>query len=245
MSQASKDTMAARSADAARPARAEAGSTRAGSADAGFTRRGERGAVGKGCLIGGGLALVLVIVGAMLTSSYNGLVTKKEKVAAAWSEIDNQYKRRFDLIPSLVETVKGSANFEKSTLESVTEARASVGRAQLPANVPTDPAQLQAYIAAQQGLGSALGRLMVIAEAYPDLKASAGFRDLQVQLEGTENRIAVARRDYIDSVLAYNTAIQKLPGNLVAGFAGMTPAAQLSIAEPERATPKVDFGNFK
>jgi len=214
-------------------------------ADATRFRRGERGAVGKGCLAGGGVLLVLVVLGAMAVSTYNGLVGKREKVAASWSEIDNQYKRRYDLIPQLVETVKGAANFEKSTLDSVTEARASVGRAQLPANVPTDPAQLQAYIAAQQGLGSALGRLLVIAEAYPDLKASAAFRDLQSQLEGTENRIAVARRDYIDAVLAYNTAIQRTPGNFVAGFAGMTPAVQLTIAEGERATPKVDFGTFK
>jgi len=235
MSRASEESPGAR-----RTGAAPVASTRPGSA-----RRGERGAIGKGCLIGVALLVVLVIAGAMLTSTYNGIVTKREKVAAAWSEIDNQYKRRYDLIPQLVETVKGSANFEKSTLESVTEARASVGRAQLPSDVPTDPAQLQAYIAAQQGLGAALGRLMVIAEAYPDLKASAGFRDLQVQLEGTENRIAVARRDYIDAVLAYNTSIQKLPGNVVASFAGMGPAAQLTIAESERDAPKVDFGDAK
>jgi LemA protein len=199
----------------------------------------------RGCLVGGGVVLLLLSFGLVLMSSYNALVTKKEKVAAAWSGIDNQYKRRFDLIPQLVETVKGAANFEKSTLDSVTEARASVGRAQLPANVPTDPAQLQAYITAQQGLGSALGRLLVVAEAYPDLKASASFRDLQSQLEGTENRIAVARTDYIEAVREYNTAIQKTPGNFVAGYAGMTPAAQLGIDQAERATPKVDFGDFK
>ena len=217
----------------------------AGARRAPFARRGERGAASKGCLVGGGLLLALLAVGAMLVGTYNGLVTRKQKVSAAWSEIDNQYKRRFDLVPQLVETVKGAANFEKSTLDSVTEARASVGRAQLPANVPTDPAQLQAYIAAQQGLGSALGRLLVVAEAYPDLKASANFRDLQSQLEGTENRIAVARTDYIEVVNDYNTAIQKVPGNLVAGFAGMTPAVQLTIDQSERATPKVDFGQFK
>jgi LemA protein len=207
--------------------------------------RRERGAVSKGCLLGGGLLVALLAVGGLALGTYNGLIAKREKVAASWSEIDNQYKRRFDLIPQLVETVKGSANFEKGTLESVTEARASVGRAQLPAELPTDPAQLEAYIAAQQGLGSALGRLIAIAEDYPDLKASAGFRDLQVQLEGTENRIAVARRDYIDAVLAYNTAIQKQPGGLVAGFAGMTPAVQLSMPEAERTAPKVDFGDAK
>lgn len=207
-------------------------------------RRSERGAMSKGCLVGGGLLVALLAVGGLLVGSYNGLVSKKESVAAAWSNIDNMYKRRFDLIPQLVETVKGSANFEKSTLESVTEARASVGRAQLPANVPTDPAQLEAYIAAQQGLGSALSRLLVVAEAYPDLKASAGFRDLQSQLEGTENRIAAARTDYIQAVNAYNSAIKRVPGNFVAGFGGMEPAPQLTIDTTERATPKVDFGEF-
>jgi LemA protein len=208
-------------------------------------RRGERGAVGKGCLVGGGLLVVVLAIGGMLVGTYNSLVGKREGVAAAWSEIDNQYKRRYDLIPQLVETVKGAANFEKSTLESVTEARASVGRVQLPAEVPTDPAQLQAYIAAQQGLGSALGRLLVVAEAYPDLKASAAFRDLQSQLEGTENRIAVARRDYIDAVKDYNTAIQKVPGSLVAGFGDFSPAAQLTMPEAERTAPQVDFGELK
>jgi LemA protein len=208
-------------------------------------RNGQRGAVGKGCLFGGALLVALLVVGGLLVGSYNGLVGKKEKVSASWSEIDNQYKRRYDLIPQLVETVKGAANFEKSTLESVTEARASVGRAQLPAQVPTDPAQLQAYIAAQQGLGAALGRLIAVAEAYPDLKSSAAFRDLQSQLEGTENRIAVARRDYIDAVRDYDTALQRVPGRFVAGFGGMTPAAQLTMPEDERTVPKVDFGELK
>ncbi len=152
---------------------------------------------------GGALAVVLVIlviavlIGAVGFSTYNGLVSRHENVAAKWSQIDNEYKRRNDLVPNLVATVQGAANFEKSTLTAVTEARASVGRAQLPKDVPTDEKQLNAYIAAQQGLGSALGRLMVVAENYPDLKASAGFRDLQHQLEGTENRITVARTDYI------------------------------------------------
>ena len=208
-------------------------------------QRGQRGAVGKGCLAGGALLLLVIVAGAWLVGSYNGLVAKKEKVAAAWSEIDNQYKRRYDLIPQLVETVKGAANFEQSTLESVTEARASVGRAQLPAQVPTDPAELQAYIAAQQGLGAALGRLIAVAEAYPDLKTSAAFRDLQSQLEGTENRIAVARRDYIDAVREYDTAIQVVPGRFVAGFGDFTPAAQLTMPEAERTAPKVDFGGPK
>ncbi len=189
--------------------------------------------------------IVLVAVGVVAFTSYNGLVSRKEKVAAAWSEIDNQYKRRNDLVPNLVATVQGAADFEKSTLTAVTDARASVGRAQLPKDVPTDEKQLTAYINAQQGLSSALGRLFSVAENYPDLKASAGFRDLQVQLEGTENRITVARTDYIEAVRDYNAAIQKVPGNLVAGFGSFAPAAQLTIPEAERAVPKVDFGGGK
>jgi LemA protein len=191
------------------------------------------------------LLILLVVVGVVGFTSYNGLVTRKEKVAAAWSEIDNQYKRRNDLVPNLVATVQGSANFEKSTLTAVTDARASIGRAQLPANVPTDEKQLNAYIAAQQGLGSALQRLLVVAENYPDLKATQGFRDLQVQLEGTENRIGTARRDYIEAVRDYNTSIEKIPGKFVAGFGSFAPAAQLTIPEAERAVPKVDFGGGK
>ena len=205
-------------------------------------RRGELGAASKGCLVVGGILALLVIVG---VTSYNGLIKKKETVAAAWSNIDNMYKRRFDLIPQLVETVRGAANFEKSTLTEITEARASVGRAQLPPEVPTDPKQLEAYIAAQQGLGSALSRLLVVAENYPELKASQNFRDLQNQLEGTENRIAAARTDYIEAVRNYNAAIAMVPGRFFAGMFGMTPAAQLTIPEAERTVPKVDFGDMK
>src|SRR5690606_12218432 len=140
----------------------------------------------------------VVLLGVTGIGKYNSLVTEREKVAAAWSEIDNQYQRRYELIPNLVETVKGAADFERSTLEAVVEARASVGRVQLPAELPTDPAQLDAYLRAQQGLGAALGRLFAVAESYPQLKATQNFLSLQDQLEGTENRIAVARRDYID-----------------------------------------------
>jgi LemA protein len=203
------------------------------------------------CRRGGAMAVLLVIlavavlIGVIGFGTYNGLVTRKEKVAASWSEIDNQYKRRNDLVPNLVATVQGAANFEKSTLSAVTEARASVGRAQLPKDVPTDEKQLTAYIQAQQGLSSALGRLFSVAENYPDLKASRAFLDLQNQLEGTENRITVARRDYIDAVRDYNTSIQKVPGNLVAGFGSFAPAAQLTIPEAERTVPKVDFGGGK
>jgi len=187
--------------------------------------------------------IVLVAVGVVAFTSYNGLVSRKEKVAAAWSEIDNQYKRRNDLVPNLVATVQGAADFEKSTLTAVTDARASVGRAQLPKDVPTDEKQLTAYIHAQQGLSSALGRLFSVAENYPDLKASAGFRDLQVQLEGTENRINVSRQEYIRAVQDYNTTIKRFPANLFSGLFGFDPLPQFKAEEKNLEVPVVDFSD--
>jgi LemA protein len=202
----------------------------------------QRGSAKIGCLVASGVALVLVlIVGGTFMGRYNKLVTTQETIEAAWSEIDNQYKRRFDLIPQLVKTVQGAADFEKSTLEAVTEARASVGRAQLPAGLPTDPAQLQAYAQAQQGLGSALSRLMVVVERYPEIKANQNFLSLQDQLEGTENRIAVARRDYIEAVRIYNTTRRRFPGNLIAGMFGFEKQPQMQFDAAERETPQVEF----
>ena len=202
----------------------------------------QRGSAKMGCLIAAGVVLIIVlIIGGTAIGRYNTLVTGQERIEAAWSEIDNQYKRRFDLIPTLVNTVKGAADFEKSTLEAVTEARASVGRAQLPAGLPTDPAQMQAYVKAQQGLGAALGRLMVVVERYPEIKANQNFLSLQDQLEGTENRIAVARRDYIDAVRIYNTARRRFPANIIAGMYGFEKQLQLELAPEVRETPKVEF----
>lgn len=208
-----------------------------------------RGALGKGCLIAAGvvgaLVVVLLIFGSVVAGKYNTLQGGKTRVEAAWAEIDNQYKRRYDLVPNLVETVKGSANFEKSTLEAVTSARASVGRLQLPQNVPTDPAQLQAYIQAQQGLSGALSHLFAVAENYPQLKSSQNFLSLQDQLEGTENRIATARRDYIESVNAYNTNVRTFPGNIIAGIFNFATVPQLEAPAEERKNPKVDFSEKK
>jgi LemA protein len=198
----------------------------------------ESGKIGKGCLIGIGLGIVLAIVVMMTVSQYNSLIEKREGTRAAWGEIDSQYKRRYDLVPNLVETVRGAANFEQSTLTAVTEARASVGRAQLPSTLPTDPAAVQSYINAQQQLGSALQRLLVVSENYPDLKASANFADLQHQLEGTENRIANARSDYLKAAKDYNAAIAKFPANLLPGF---ERAVDLPTAAEERVAPKVNF----
>jgi LemA protein len=209
------------------------------------------GAVGKGCVVAGGIGAVVLLVllafGGTGCSKYNSMVGGRENVASKWAQIDNQYKRRADLIPQLVETVKGAANFEKSTLEAVVEARASVGRAQLPNDVPTDPEQLRAYIQAQQSLGGALSRLLVVAEQYPDLKSSQNFLSLQDQLEGTENRISTAREDYIVAVRNYNTSIQTFPANVIAGMFGFQKAAQIETTPEDRAVPKVqfDFGNEK
>jgi len=196
----------------------------------------------KGCLIAAGITLLaLLLFGGCGVGSYNGIVSRQEKVEAAWSEIHNQYQRRFDLVPQLVATVKGAAEFEQSTLTEITEARASVGKLALPETLPDDPAKLAAFIQAQDKLSGALQRLLVVAESYPSLKATQNFLSLQDQLEGTENRLAVARRDYIDSVKDYNVAIRKFPGSVLAGMFGFEKHAQLETPEGVTAPPKVEF----
>ena len=204
-----------------------------------------RGAVSKGLIVGGAVLLLALVVGGMLVGRYNTLVGFQEKTDATWGEVSNQYKRRADLIPSLVATVQGAADFEKSTITEVTEARARVGQAQLPeGEAPTDARQLEQYMQAQQGLGAALSRLLVVVERYPELKATQNFLSLQDQLEGTENRIAVARRDYIEAVREYNVNRRRFPTNIVAGLFGFDAVAQLQITPEEQQTPKVDF-DFK
>jgi LemA protein len=197
--------------------------------------------IGLGAALGIGFLLLLLVIGGVFASSYNGLVSRQEAVDQSWAEVENQYKRRYDLIPNLVETVKGVAEFEQSTMTAVTEARASVGRVQLPSGLPTDQAQLDAYIAAQQSLGGALGRLFAVSENYPQLRASQSFLSLQDQLEGTENRIAVARNDYTRSVQDFNTNVRTFPRNLVAGMFGFEKLPQFSVPEEETAVPKVGF----
>jgi LemA protein len=183
--------------------------------------------------------VVLVIVG---VSSYNGLVGKQQGVDAAWAQVSNQYQRRADLVPNLVKTVQGSADFEKSTLESVTNARASVGRINIDASkAPETAAQLEEFQKAQGAFGSALQRLLVVAERYPDLKASAGFRDLQAQLEGTENRIAVERGRFNEVAKDYNTAILKLPAVLFAGMLGFHPKPYFQAETGAEKPPEVNF----
>lgn len=176
---------------------------------------------------------------------YNTLNAGDEKVTAAWSEVVNQYKRRADLIPNLVKTVEGFAQQERDVLVGVTEARSKVSSIQATPDLINDPAAFQQFQAAQGELSSALSRLLVTVERYPELKSDQNFRDLQAQLEGTENRITVARNRYIDAVREYNTVVRSFPTNLTAKMFGFDTKENFSveneaeIAEP----PEVDFGS--
>ncbi len=200
------------------------------------------GKIGLGCVVV--LVIVVLVVGLSLAGTYNRLVTLGQEVDKQWSQVENQYQRRMDLIPNLVSTVQGAAQFEKSTLEAVVNARASVGRATInPSTAPTDPAQLAQYEQAQASLGAALQRLLVVVERYPELKANANFRDLQAQLEGTENRIAVARMDYNKAAQDYNTARLRFPTNLMAGMLGFKEKAYFKAAAGAERAPAVQF-NF-
>ena len=152
---------------------------------------------------------------------YNEVVERDEDVKAAWAEVQNQYKRRADLVPNLVKVVKGAAQFEQDTLTKVVEARSKVASMKVDASTIDDPAKLKAFEQAQGELGGALSRLLVVAERYPELKATDAFRDLQAQLEGTENRIAVARKRYIDDVAEYNKVVARFPTSIGAGMRGM------------------------
>lgn len=201
-----------------------------------------RGAVSKGCLLTLVAALVVALLfGGCGVGGYNSIVGLEENTTAKWSQVENQYKRRFDLIPQLVETVKGVADFEQETLTQITEARASVGQMKLPENFQQDPAQLEQFMAKQQSMGSALSRLLVVAENYPQLRASDSFRDLQSQLEGTENRIAVARTDYIAAVQGYNTFIRKVPNNLIASITGFEKLPQFESEPGSEEAPVINF----
>jgi LemA protein len=185
---------------------------------------------------------VLVVIILAAISSYNGLIGSSQAVDASWAQVQNVYQRRADLIPNLVQTVQGAANFEKSTIVQVTEARASVGKVQINQNqAPADAAQLAEYQKAQGQLGTALSRLLVVAENYPDLKASANFRDLQAQLEGTENRITVERGRFNAAVQAYNTKIKSLPTVFFAGVLGFQPKPYFQATAGAETAPAVKF----
>lgn len=189
--------------------------------------------------------LALLALAATLLSGcgYNTFQSNDEAVKASWSEVLNQYKRRADLVPNLVQVVQGYASHEKEVLTQVTEARASVGGINATPELVNDPEAFAKFQAAQGQLTSALSRLLVVAENYPQLKADAGFRDLQAQLEGTENRITVARNRYIKSVETYNVAVRTFPNNLTAMVLGYKPKPNFTV-ENEKAIsepPKVDF----
>jgi LemA protein len=186
------------------------------------------------------IILVVAALGLLGFSSYNGLVSSSQAVNAQWAQVENVYQRRADLIPNLVKTVEGAANFERSTLAQITEARASVGRVQF-ANGPQDAEQLAQFEKAQGALGGALGRLMVVVEKYPDLKANAGFQALQAQLEGTENRISVERGRFTEAVQAYNTKIKSLPAVLFAGALGFAERPYFTAKPGAEEPPKVEF----
>jgi LemA protein len=189
-----------------------------------------------------GVILFLIIAFISGTGIYNGLVTQKQAVDQQWAEVQNQYQRRADLIPNLVQTVSGAANFEKSTLVEVTQARASVGQVKIdPNQAPSDPAKLQQYEQAQNSLGSALSRLLVVTENYPDLKANQNFQDLQAQLEGTENRITTARNHFNVAAQSYNTAVQRFPTVLFAGMMGFTPRPYFEAKAGSDVPPPVHF----
>ncbi len=182
--------------------------------------------------------VLAVVVGLGALGGYNHLVSLSQGVDSSWAQVQNDYQRRADLIPNLVSTVSGAANFEKSTLEAVTDARASVGKVQIDAkNAPTDPQQLAQFQQAQDRLGSALSRLLVVSENYPQLRATENFRDLQAQLEGTENRIAVSRRDFNNSVQSYDTAIKTFPGM----FYGFKEKPYFVATAGSETAPKVNF----
>ena len=187
------------------------------------------------------LVLALFLLGGC---GYNAIQSKDEAVTAAWSEVVNQYQRRADLVPNLVKTVQGYAQHEEEVLVKVTEARASVGKITISAADLSDEAKLKQFQAAQGELSSALSRLMAVSEAYPDLKANDLFKDLAAQLEGTENRIAVARNRYIAAVQEFNVLVRSFPSNLTAKMFGYPTKANFTV-ENEKAistAPKVDFG---
>jgi len=189
------------------------------------------------------IAIVLFLLIVVPSCSYNGLVHKSQAVDQQWAQVQSVYQRRADLIPNLVSTVSGAANFEKSTLTEVTNARASVGRVNL-SDAPVDSARLAEYEQAQGQLSSALSRLLVVAEKYPELRATQNFRDLQAQLEGTENRISVERGRFNDAVGTYNTSIKSFPNVIYAGKMGFQPKPYFSAAPEAQTVPKVQFDAF-
>ena len=193
-------------------------------------------------------SLLMMVMAILLAGcGVNNIPTFEEQTKASWAEVLNQYKRRADLIPNLVETVKGFAEQEKTVLTDVVEARAKATQIQLPADIVTNPEAMKRFQDAQNQLSGALGRLLAVVERYPDIKSGQNFLALQSQLEGTENRIAIARRDYIEAVRVYNTELTTFPGRIWRSlmYSSAQPMATFDIAAQERETPRVDFGTKK
>jgi LemA protein len=198
--------------------------------------------LGIGCGILAVLGVIALLVIAIAGGSYNRLVRLQQGVDTQWAQVQNVYQRRADLVPNLVATVSGAANFEKSTLTQVTEARASVGQVKInPSTAPTDAAKLAEFDRAQGQLSSALSRLLVVSEQYPQLRATQNFQDLQAQLEGTENRIAVERRNFNLAAQQYNTAIKSFPAVLYAGMVGFKERPYFAATAGAETPPKVQF----
>lgn len=194
----------------------------------------------------GKLIIGLVVVGLIVffgISVNNGLVDKEEAVEGAWAQVENQYQRRADLIPNLVNTVKGAANFEQETLTSVIEARSKATSVNISANDLNDPAKFQQFQQAQGELSGALSRLLVSVERYPELKANANFRDLQSQLEGTENRIATERMRFNNTAQDFNSSIRKFPASIFASIGGFERKAYFEADQGAENAPTVDFNN--
>jgi LemA protein len=188
------------------------------------------------------LLVIIILVGGII-GRYNKMVKMRQEVKNKWADVENQYQRRYDLIPNLVETVKGYASHERETLIAVTEARAKVGGVtQISKDMVNDPQAFQKFQEAQAGLAGALQRLMVVVERYPDLKANQNFLALQSQLEGTENRIAVARMDYNDAAKSFNQIIVTFPNNVLAGMFNLKEVQFFQATSGADTAPKVNFG---
>lgn len=189
---------------------------------------------------------LVIVLGLWVRGKYNGLVNLDEGVKQAWAQVQTDYQRRADLIPNLVATVQGAANFEKSTLEGVIQARANATRPEINAgNLLNDPQAFQKFQQVQDNLGAALGRLMVVVEKYPELKANQNFLDLQTQLEGTENRITVARRRFNEAVQGYNITQRSFPTVVFANMFGFAQKPYFEASAQAQEAPKVDFGGNK
>ncbi len=197
--------------------------------------------VGLGCLAV--IVIAAIIIGTTTMGTYNSLVAQDENVSQQWAQVENQYQRRADLVPNLVATVKGYASHESEVLQAVTASRSQVGSMKISPDILNNPAQFAQFQQAQDGLSSALSRLLLVVERYPDLKANQNFLDLQMQLEGTENRISVARKRFNEAAQSYNTRVRQFPGNIFARIFGFQEKAYFESAPGTEAPPVVDFSD--